>query len=55
MARDPKFTMDMRNATTHEGTGGKPNVGVPVGFVRPPPFFRVSSRVSYPSSSVLSC
>ena len=35
---DPKFTMDMRNATTHEGTGGNPNVGVPVGFVRPPPF-----------------
>ena len=38
MARDPKFTMDVRNATTHEGTGGSPNVGVPVGFVRPPPF-----------------
>ena len=38
MARDPKFTKDMRNATTHEGTGGNPNVGVPVGFVRPPPF-----------------
>ncbi len=38
MAKDPKFTMDMRNATTHEGTGGNPNVDVPVGFVRPPPF-----------------
>jgi hypothetical protein len=39
MARDPKFTKDMRNATTHEGTGGNPkNVGVPVGYVRPPPF-----------------
>ena len=55
MARDPKFTMDMRNAPTHEGTGGNPNVGVPVGFVRPTPFFMVSSRVSYPLSSVLSC
>jgi hypothetical protein len=52
MARDPKFTMEMLNATTHEGTGGNPNVGVPVGFVRPPPF-TWSSQLSLHFSSVL--
>jgi hypothetical protein len=58
MARDPKFTMAMRNATTHEGTGGNPNVGVPVGFVRPPPFSwspSVSLTPCLPCSRVDTC
>jgi hypothetical protein len=54
MARDPKFTMDMRNVTTHEGTGGNPNVGVPVGFVRPPPF-SWSPQLSLSTCPLSSC
>ncbi len=58
MARDPKFTMDMRHATTHEGTGGNPNVGVPVGFVRPNPISwspPVSLSACLPCSRVDTC
>ena len=36
MARDPKFTVAMKAATTHVGTGGNPKVGPPVWFTRPP-------------------
>ncbi len=55
---DPKFTMDMRNATTHVGTGGNPNVGVPVGFVRPPHFSwspPLSLSTSLPCSRADTC
>ncbi len=45
MARDRRYTDAMRAATTHEGRGGNPKVGVPVGFTRPPPhtFFPIAS------------
>jgi hypothetical protein len=38
MANDPTCPAALRTATTHVGTGGNPKVGVPVGYVRPPPW-----------------
>jgi hypothetical protein len=38
MANDPTCPAALRIATTHVGTGGNPKIGVPVGYLRPPPW-----------------
>jgi hypothetical protein len=60
MARDQRFTLAMRAATTHVGTGGNPKVGVPVGFVRPSLFaaslfWPAQTCLTLPSAICLPC
>ena len=38
MANDPTCPAALSIATTHVGTGGNPKIGVPVGYLRPPPW-----------------
>jgi hypothetical protein len=42
MGQNSAYTVDMRNATGPEGTGGNPRVGAPVRFSRPKFVFRSS-------------
>jgi hypothetical protein len=60
MARDKRFTPAMRAATIHVGTEGNPNVGVPVGFVRPSLFaaslfWPAKICLPLPSETCLTC
>ncbi len=48
MEQNPAYTVEMRNATGPEGTGGNPRVGVPVRFSRLQFFFAPLARVCPP-------
>ena len=57
MGQNQAYTVQMRNATGPDGTGGNPRVGVPVRFSRPQSFFAPLSHVCppcLPSPSTLS-
>ena len=49
MRANPEYTAYQKNAATPDGTGGNPNVGVPVSFTRPrSKFFSPLSRACLP-------